>query len=205
MSLKYYLSKISKKIILLPAIKNSIIDKTSKVCSASNIIKCNIKKYSYIGNYSTVVETDIGSFCSIADNCIIGGAMHPIDWVSTSPVFYNSKNIMNKNFVKHEFNAFHRTVIGNDVWIGNNCLIKSGVIIGDGAIIGMGSTVTKNVESYTIVAGNPAKLIRKRFNDEDIVKLLKIKWWEYNDKEIKEISLKMNNIKLFLSENYKGD
>ncbi len=205
MSIKYYISKILKKVILLPAIKKSTVDKTSKICSASNILKCEIKKYSYIGNYCTIVETDIGSFCSIADNCIIGGAKHPIDWVSTSPVFYNNKNVMKKNFSNKEFNMFEKTIIGNDVWIGSNCLIKSGIIIGDGAVIGMGSIVTKNVEPYTIVAGNPSKLIKKRFNDDIIEILLKIKWWNW---DIDTLFLRadfFDNIDKFTEEFKKGE
>lgn len=175
--------------------------KTSRICSGSNLVRSNIKKYSYVGNYCTIVETEIGAFCSIADNCNIGGAKHPIDWVSTSPVFYKGKNIMKKNFCNNEFNVFEKTIIGNDVWIGNNCLIKSGVKIGEGAIIGMGSVVTKNVEPYTIVVGNPAKILRKRFDDDVIYKLLKSKWWEYDDEKIKNISHNMNNIDLFLKSN----
>lgn len=71
------------------------------------------------------------------------------------------------------------TIIGNDVWIGHQSLIMPGITIGDGAIIGSGSVVTKNVPPYTIVGGNPAKMIRKRFDDETIAALLEIKWWDW--------------------------
>jgi acetyltransferase-like isoleucine patch superfamily enzyme len=102
--------------------------------------------------------------------------------VSTSPVFYSAKNNLNASFNIEEFEEFDKTIIGNDVWIGINAFIKGGISIGDGAVIGAYSVVTRDVEPYSIVAGNPAKLIRKRFNDSEVEKLLKVKWW--NDDEI---------------------
>lgn len=166
---KYYLSKLIKK-LHIPAIKESKIDRTSKVCSGSHLVNVAIAKYSYIGNFCTVLNTNIGAFCSIADNVIIGGASHPLDWVSTSPVFYSGKNIMKKNFNSYSFEAFVTTNIGNDVWIGNNCLIKTGITVGDGAVIGMGSVVTKDVGPYEIWGGNPARPIKKRF-DENLISI----------------------------------
>lgn len=183
LKLSYLLAKLIKK-LHIPAIKESCIHKTSKICSGSHIVSTNVKKYSYIGNFCTVINSNIGSFCSIADNCIIGAANHPIDWVSTSPVFHKGKNVLKKNFAHHELKADGKTIIGSDVWIGNNCLIKGGIEIGDGAIIGMGSIVTKNVGPYEIWAGNPAKLIRKRFDDEVIKELTKIKWWDWEDEKV---------------------
>lgn len=196
--IKYLLSKALKKILRPSSIRDCNIDKTARICSEGNIIKCNIDRYSYIGDRCTVVNTDIGSFCSIADGCQIGNASHPIDWVSTSPVFYSGKNIMKKNYSKHEFDVFKKTVIENDVWIGSNTLIKSGVKIGNGAVIGMGSVVTKNVPPYEIWAGNPAKYIRRRFDNEISEKLLEIKWWEYSEEKLIEESNKFNNIECFI-------
>ena len=77
-------------------------------------------------------------------------------------------------------------VIGNDVWIGTETIIMSGVIIGDGAVIGARAVVTKNVPPYTIVAGNPAKVVKRRFDDETIQRLLDVKWWSWSDLKIKE-------------------
>ncbi|MHB1484066.1 MAG: CatB-related O-acetyltransferase [Saccharofermentanales bacterium] len=202
MSAKYFLSKFIKR-LHLPAIKNSRIDNTSKVCSGSHLVNIQIEKYSYIGNFCTIINTEMGKFCSIADNCIIGGESHPLDWVSTSPVFYAGKNIMKKNFSKHEFSSKKKTKIGNDVWIGNNCLIKSGLEIGDGAIIGMGSVLTKDVGAYEIWAGNPAKFIRKRFNEKIIISLLNNKWWEWNEDKILSSSKNFNNINEFIEVNLK--
>lgn len=88
-------------------------------------------------------------------------------------------------------------VIGNDVWIGVNACVLSGVRIGDGAVVGACSVVTRDVPPYAIVAGNPARLVRKRFDDETIEELLKIKWWDWDIERIKE------NLPLLLSENVK--
>lgn len=194
--LSFILAKIIKK-IQIPAIRNSIIDKTAKVCSGSHVVNIVLGRYSYIGNYSTVFNSEIGNFCSIADNCIIGGLSHPVDWVSTSPVFHKGKNIMRKNFSEHEFETGQKTMIGNDVWIGNNCLLKSGIAIGNGAVIGMGSVVTKNVGDYEIWAGNPAKLIRKRFDDETIDILIKSNWWNLGDAALRVAALNFNNVEKF--------
>ena len=77
-----------------------------------------------------------------------------------------------------------KTIIGNDVWIGDRALIKEGVVIGDGAVIGMGSVVTKNVPPYEIWAGNPARFIRKRFDEEIIKELLEMRWWDFDEDTI---------------------
>jgi acetyltransferase-like isoleucine patch superfamily enzyme len=106
---------------------------------------------------------------------------------------------MNKNFSTHYFETTKRTKIGNDVWIGNNCLIKNGITIGDGAIIGMGSVITKDVEPYMIVAGNPGKIIRKRFDDETIEFLINTKWWELNDDDLAQKAYYFNDINKFIS------
>jgi acetyltransferase-like isoleucine patch superfamily enzyme len=198
MNIFYLLSKIIKK-VHIPAIINSSLDKTAKICSASHVVNTKIGRYSYIGNSCTVINAKIGSFCSIADNCIIGGASHPIEWVSSSPVFHQGRNIMKKNFSSHEYSTEKETVIGNDVWIGNNCLIKSGIKIGNGAVIGMGSVLTKDVGAYEIWAGNPARLIRKRFNEDIIEKLHETNWWDWDDSSLTLKACYFNEVKKFLS------
>ena len=89
-----------------------------------------------------------------------------------------------KKFSRHERRLEQKTIIGNDVWIGERALIKGGIKIGDGAVIGMGSVVTKNVPPYAIVAECPARIIRKRFDEQLIEKLLKIKWWDFDEEII---------------------
>lgn len=198
MDLLFLISKIIKK-MHIPAVRDSEIHKTAKVCAGSHMVNTKLDSYSYIGNFCTVINTSIGKFCSIADNCIIGGASHPIDWVSTSPVFHHGKNIMHKNFSNHQFKTVEKTTIGSDVWIGNNCLIKSGITIGNGAVIGMGSVVTKDVGPYEIWGGNPAKIFRKRFNDEIISELLDIKWWDNDDDILKKRAEYFTDVEIFIN------
>lgn len=185
-------------ISLLCVLQEAFVDKTAAICSGVKFYRGKIGKYSYIGNNSFVIDTDIGNFTSISTDCYIGGTSHPTDWVSTSPVFHKWGNIMKKNFSYHEFEIFKKTVIGNDVWIGNRVMIKAGVKIADGAVVGMGSIVTKDIGPYEIWAGNPAKFIRKRFDDETINELLNTEWWNWDDEKIAEHADKMNNIENFL-------
>lgn len=197
--IKYYFSKLFRKIAGMPSINNCNIHKTAKIGAYSSMTESSMGKYSYIGDNTIISCTSIGCFTSISSNCAIGGGAHPMDWVSTSPVFTSHRSILRFNFAKHEFNPYKPVTIGNDVWIGAHCMIKSGVKIADGAVIGMGSVVTKDVGAYEIWAGNPAHLIRKRFDDETISKLLEIQWWNWNDDKIRLNADKYNDVKAFLS------
>lgn len=127
----------------------------------------------------------IGKFCMIASGVqfIMNGANHLTDALSTYPfaVFGNGwEHAMDGR----EYPFKGNTVIGNDVWIGYQATIMAGVHIGDGAIIATNSTVVKDVEPYSIVGGNPAKLIKKRFPEETIRKLLELKWWDWSTEKI---------------------
>lgn len=190
--------RLTNHIALFCILQEAVIDKTAAICSGVRFYRGKIGKYSYIGNNSFVCDTDIGNFTSISTDCYIGGTSHPTDWVSTSPVFHKWENIMKKNFARHEFEIFKQTTIGNDVWIGNRVMIKAGVTIGNGAIVGMGSVVTKDIGAYEIWAGNPARPIRKRFDDKTIIALEKMKWWEWSDEEIESVSSMMNNVAEFI-------
>ena len=176
--------RLKSHIALFCVLQEATVDKTAAICSGVRFYRGKIGRYSYIGNNSFVTDTDIGSFTSISTDCYIGGTAHPLDWVSTSPVFHKWENIMKKNFAWHEFPIFNRTVIGNDVWIGNRVMIKAGVKIGNGAVVGMGSVVTKDIGEYEIWAGNPARFIRKRFDDETVQKLATLQWWDWSDNEL---------------------
>lgn len=116
-----------------------------------------------------------GNYCSIAPNVRIFRANHPADTFTSHPILYNP--VM--NYVKEDKLIRPPLYIGHDVWIGANVAILPSVKhIGNGAMIGAGSVVTKDVEAYSVIAGNPAKQIRKRFADSIIERLEKTKWWE---------------------------
>ena len=135
----------------------------------------------------------IGSFCSIGKDIeIILGSYHRIDWITTFPFGQNETETFTKlnhlNCEEHPVTVTKgNIVIGNDVWLGNDVSIMSGVTIGDGATIGAYSVVAKDVPPYSIVVGNPGKVIRKKFNDEDIEFLLDLKWWDLENDIINNI------------------
>ena len=184
-NMKYYAARLfCRKPV---AVRNSKIHSMAKIGDGAQLVDCTVGRYTYMYG-SSATSTEIGAFCSIARGCVIGGGAHPTNWVSTSPVFYNGKSVLKANFSNNKFSKYKKTVIGNDVWIGSNCLIKGGVSIGDGAIIGMGSVLTHDVPPYEIWAGNPARFIRKRFDDETIEKLSKTQWWNLSDVELKSIA-----------------
>lgn len=193
LDIKRIVSKLLKKALQPPAITNCKIDKRAHICSASAINNTIVGKYTYIGDGCFSVNCLIGSFCSIAYNCQIGGAMHPISRVSSSPVFHDGANSLHKHFARFPKIETKQTIIGSDVWIGVNSVIKSGVKIGHGAVIGAGSIVTKDIPAYEIWAGNPAHKIKDRFPDEIKSKLLQLQWWEWNDDKIERFADYFNN------------
>lgn len=144
----------------------------------------------------------VGKFCSIAaDVKIFLGGNHRHDWVTTYPfnkVFDEYDNIEGHPHSKGS------VIIGNDVWIGNGAVILSGVKIGDGAVVSAGAVVTKDVKPYSIMAGNPAKEIKNRFNNEIVEALLIIKWWNWDLRKIKENVRELQSDKIddFIKRNY---
>ena len=127
----------------------------------------------------------VGAFCSFAPGAkVLLGGNHRQDWITTFPlsvfwnIEHNTNNDQNISMTKGNID------IGNDVWIGTEAIVLSGVNIGNGAVIGARAVVTKDVPPYAVVAGNPAKIINKRFDDEVIQKFQEIKWWDWDKKTI---------------------
>lgn len=162
---------------------------------------------SYIGEASKINGT-VGRFCCIGDRVHTVSGVHPVrDFVSIHPAFYSTAK--QAGFTYTDINRFEENrrnsvdkkttvYIGNDVWIGSNAVLLGGIKIGDGAVIAAGAVVTQDVEPYTIVGGVPAKLIRKRFTDEQIDFLKEFRWWEKDSEWLQENYLDMQNIEVFM-------
>jgi acetyltransferase-like isoleucine patch superfamily enzyme len=152
--------------------------------------RLKIGEYTYgtpiIDNYKgSEQKVIIGKYCSISKNVrIITGGIHPPHWVSTYP--FRSKFKQDGAFADGMPTSNGAINIGNDVWIGTGVTILSGVTIGDGAIIGAGAIVSKNIPPYAIAIGIPAKVIKYRFDAQQIEKLQKLKWWNWDNKKIIE-------------------
>ena len=127
----------------------------------------------------------IGKYCSIGSGAVFvmgGNQGHRADWVSTFPFYYQA-NIFKD--AKNSYEKVGNTTIGNDVWIGSEAMIMPGITIGSGAIIAARAVVTKDVEPYAVVGGNPAEFIKYRFTEERISELLKLKWWNWSEEKVK--------------------
>lgn len=178
----------------LSRVEDSEVSDKAKIYRFVKIDHSTVGAYTYIAPGTDITHARIGKFCSIAADASIGLALHPLNFMSTSPVFFSPRNATGHSWVKGEnefFEEFKETVIGNDVWIGARAMILGGVHVGDGAVIAAGAVVTKDVPPYAIVGGVPAKIIKYRFNDDVIRRLLELKWWDKSPEELK------SNITLF--------
>lgn len=152
--------------------------------------------FTYIASGTQISRTTIGKFCSIGPDCKIGLGKHPSkDFVSTHPIFFSTFKQTQITFSdKDYFVEFEDISIGNDVWIGANVVVMGGVKIENGAIVAAGSVVTKDIPSYAIVGGVPAKIIRYRFEKNEIEKLLKLNWWDMDVDYLKRNFRKFHGI-----------
>ncbi len=181
------------------------LENYDRLCFLKNIIKnpnIIVGDYTYYDDFESVANFEknvkylfdfigdkliIGKFCMIASDVtfIMNGANHLSDAISTFPFAIFGEDWSNAMEGK-EYPSKGDTIIGNDVWIGYGATIMPGVTIGDGAIIATKSVVTKDVEPYAIVGGNPAKEIKKRFSEVEIIHLLEIQWWDWSIEKITE-------------------
>ena len=166
--------------------KNCVIGKNVHILRDCYIRNSTIGAYTYISKNSLIQNVTIGNYCSISQEVICGLGNHPLDYFSTSPLFYHSINTFGINVIGNDggYKDYQPIKIGNDVWIGARAIILDGVTIGDGACIAAGAIVTKNVPSYAIVAGIPAKIIRYRIPEEKQIILINTKWWNLSPYEV---------------------
>ena len=203
MSIKYRLQKLFGQLLDSPIIPKGKTVGYSLVKSEKFLCKLGIKTrifspfflhdvslgdYSYIAKNANISHCTIGKFSSIGPNFCCGLGIHPINGISTSPMFYstakqNGMTLCKEDKIKESLPTF----IGNDVFIGANVTVLDGVHIGDGAVIGAGAVVTKDIPPYAIAVGVPAEIKRYRFDSKTIEELLHIKWWDKSIEELKDV------------------
>lgn len=182
--LHYKLNKLHKekrvKIGFNTLIRNSILGFDVFIGSDCLFNSSSVGDNTYCNSNTRVNHTAVGKFCSIGSNVKIGIGSHPTHMATTHPAFYANnkgfKTFADKMYYQEEHG---NNIVGNDVWIGSDVTILNNVKVGNGAIVAIGSIVTKDVPDYAVVAGIPAKIIKYRFNENDIAFLNEIKWWDF--------------------------
>ncbi len=163
-------------------VDNSRLNDFCRINRNNHIFETTMGKHTYTGMNTVVMHAEVGSFCSISWSVSIGGAHHDFTRISQHAFLYNKWDRLRPKNTKIPYNRFSKQLkIGSDVWIGSGAAIMRGVSVGTGAVIGANSVVTKDIPPYAIVVGNPAKIIKYRFDDDIITLLLKLKWWEMDD------------------------
>jgi acetyltransferase-like isoleucine patch superfamily enzyme len=142
--------------------------------------------YSYVSSFSVVAKSRIGKFCSIAHGSFIGLWEHNQHVTTHSFYLFETSGGFVKGYRNYDRDS-EWTRLGNDVWVGANAVVLKGVNVGDGAIVGAASVVTKDVPPYAIVVGNPARVLRYRFEEEDIAFLLQLRWWDLDRARLQEM------------------
>ncbi len=181
---------------------STVFEGDNYVGQGSFLTASSLGKGSYVADLSYLNRLVCGRYCSIGSGVVTAVGRHPVNEnVSTCPSFFSPNPPNSLRFVAAP--SFDEGIVpvrlGNDVWVGNNATIIGGITVGDGAIIGAGSVVTKPCEPYGVYAGNPARLIKKRFDDDTISKLLDLKWWDRDEKWLVEHASEFADPEILLS------
>ena len=170
--------------------KNTSFTKKSFISNGARLCNVSLGKYSRVGSGCLVTNCEMGNFSVFANDCVAGLGQHPLDTLTYHSIFYRRGHWgWHDDWIEYPvgFEESKRIKVGNDVWIGRHCIIMDGVTIGDGAIVATGAVVTKDVPPYAVVGGVPAKIIKYKFPQEMIDRLLEIKWWYLPDEEISKV------------------
>lgn len=199
--MRYKLRKSNKTLLVgyMSVVIKCTFSKENHIFPFAHLFNVKMGDFSYVGGYSYLKNATIGKFTSIASEVKIGLGMHPVDLVSTHPLFYAPKKEWSiAPSIDVPFEEYKEVLIGNDVWIGTRVIIMDGLKIGNGAIIAAGSVVTKDVPDFAIVGGVPAKILKYRFAPDVIVKVSKSEWWNWDDNEKSKYLSKFLSIKDFI-------
>ncbi|TCR70415.1 chloramphenicol acetyltransferase [Bosea sp. BK604] len=168
-------------------VRQATLGRYTEIGARTSFAESTLGDYSYVVNDADVIYTTIGKFCSIAAHTRINPGNHPMMRASQSHFSYRSSAYFDDAEDDADFFAWRRSTpvtIGHDVWIGHGAIILPGRSIGTGAVIAGGAVVTKNVPDYVIVAGNPAKPVRRRFPEAIAERLKALAWWDWDHQRL---------------------
>ena len=163
-------------------VQDSKLEDMIRIDRNNYIYSVTMGRHSYTGSNTKIISADIGRFTAISWNVTIGGGEHDYTRITNHSFLYDDYSNLRPSSVEPTYDRLSMPCkVGNDVWIGNGSIILRGINIGDGAVIGAGAVITKDVPPYAIVVGCPGKIIKYRFDEKKIQKLLKLKWWEWSN------------------------
>jgi phosphonate metabolism protein (transferase hexapeptide repeat family) len=175
----------------------------TEIGGGSLIVESEIGDFTYCDGEDSIIYSRIGRFCSIAARVRINPGNHPQDRVTQHHLTYRRRLFALADRDEEEFFQWrreHACSIGHDVWLGHQAVVLPGVTIGTGAVVGAGAVVTRDVEPYAVVGGVPARMIKKRFSDEVVRRLLASAWWEWNHEMLRERWRDLCHLERFLAE-----
>jgi len=169
--------------------KNVVLGRWTEVGADNTLENVELGDYSYTGPFGMFQNTVVGKFANIAAQVRVGPTMHPMDRPTLHHFTYRRSWYGFAETDDQEFfarRAERVARIGHDTWLGHGCLVMPGVTVGDGAVVGAGAVVTKDVEPYTVVAGVPAKFLRRRFDEPTVRALADLAWWDWDHETLRE-------------------
>src|SRR5665213_1063739 len=162
-------------------IGRNLLERPVSLMAGTRLISSQIGAYTSVAPGTMISHSVVGRYCSIGDGCVIVPARHPTDWLSTTSMPYQSELFnLPPAVTSEQFDVYTPAFLGHDIWIGSRAVIMGGVRVESGAVIALGAVVTKDVPPYAIVAGVPARVVRYRFPDKLIERLLAFSWWQYD-------------------------